>query len=360
MLKNFFLYFVAQLLIQHTFAETINESLGLIESKYSYTFDFSNSHYGPYTPNQKIINQQDNLVLYNYEGTYTDQNSYIHNNPEFGVFEIVISDDLKKKVKIMNKILEEIVIERSYPNGFDFQNFNYYYSHINGFSKGINFDSRAFSDKEAPFYKKLNIVSKTLSELESLKNIKNKKKIDSLITYLNYDFQENGLFVKVTFKNPSKYRNTVVTPLDWKDKPINSREDGFENWFELNGTIYTDQQYNFLINLTPKYLVNDSAKSGEHKRNYDSQYLYLLKNENRNIDFFIPYKDIIFKDTHESVIQIDKMDKSTIKGKYLSGFFYLNLGLANFNSYVNRIVKEQGDEVNQEKLFNIKNIDDEK
>ncbi|MFC2995865.1 hypothetical protein ACFODO_11385 [Acinetobacter sichuanensis] len=360
MLKNFFLFIGVQLIIQHTFAETVNESLGLIESKYSYTFDFFNSHYGSYAPNQKIINQQGNLVLYNYEGTYTDKNNYVHNNPEFGVFEITLPDDLKKKVKIMNIILEEIVIERSYPNGFDFQKFKYHYSHINGFSKGINFDSRAFDDKEAPFYKNLNIVSNTLSEMASLKNIENKKKIDTLISYLNYDFQESGLFVKVTFLNPSKYRNTVATPLDWKDKPTSSREDGFDNWFELNGAIYTNQQYTFVINLIPKYLVQNTTKSSDSNRNFDSKYLYLLKNEDKNIDFFIPYKDIVFKDTHESVVKIDKMNKSAIKAEFLSGYFYLNLGLANFDSYVNRIVRKQGDEANQEKLFNIQNIDENK
>lgn len=51
------------------------------------------------------------------------------------------------------------------------------------------------------------------------------------------------------------------------------------------------------------------------------------------------------------------MNKSAIKAEFLSGYFYLNLGLANFDSYVNRIVRKQGDEANQEKLFNIQNID---
>ena len=333
-------------------ADEIEKTLDTVDSKYTYVFHFSSPDHGPFTPDQTVINQDNKLVIFQKEGTYTNQSHSISNHPDFGLFEIKIPEILQKKVLKMNKILESVNINRDYQSSLDSQNFSYIYQQKQGnYYKSISFDRRVFQDENATFFQDLDQVSKTLFELEQLMQSSDKYKISMLISELSYEFEEKGLALTLTFKNKGRYRSAISHPSTWQAKPIGyAREDGYDEWFEVSGGVYTNQGYYFQLSLLPEYL--DAKKNAKiAKVSASNQYLYLQGNQNIDIHYLIPYTALQFKNEQDQAVDLHMLQPENIVNKTMSGYFYLHIFQAGFEAYINRLVKEKGNLENQDIAF---------
>lgn len=295
LIKTIILYFLFLGIITMSYAENfeIKHRYIQVEKTFNQTFNIlmPPSYYGV------TISNDDYVITKNLSGIFSVKSD------DFGIFKAPLTEEMKRKMKEVNRILRIPKIEKILATTNEEKAFTYVLDNNTQREKnetivGFKIYDRWDNDEFLKYGKQSQVkhsklISDFISDLEDIGYSKNNEKFADFYGTTNIIPKKEGLEVILTLKNVGPFDVTLSNPKSWEAIPkVGEEVNTDKTWYEIVfGGLYKDVSWTTRFGLENKYLIKDELQSDQAL--YGS---FIVKsNAERALRFLVPYKDIEFR-----------------------------------------------------------------
>ena len=292
LIKTIILYFLFLGIITMSYAEKfeIKHRYIQVEKTFNQTFNIlmPPSYYGV------TISNDDYVITKNLSGIFSVKSD------DFGIFKAPLTEEMKRRMKEVNRILRIPKIEKILATTNEEKAFTYVLDNNTQREKnetivGFKIYDRWDNDEFLKYGKQSQVkhsklISDFISDLEDIGYSKNNEKFADFYGTTNIIPKKEGLEVILTLKNVGPFDITFSNPSKWGD--IVDLEEPFDEnkiWYEVRlGAQCHEKSCWTRFALMPENLIKDDFKAEELARSY----FKIESNGERSFRYLIPYNKI--------------------------------------------------------------------